>query len=414
MPAINQNPENEQNPENDIMQMMQGFPPPATYQALLANWREPGVARWSFNHLRQLLPTAPVQPASNPIAIDEVRQDLDDLSFINAAGDKQQLGAFLARSQSDCFAVMKDGNLVYDWFGGFGAPDRQHIIFSVTKSMASLLAGVLVGQGVIAPERLVTDYLPELGNSAYAGATMRHLLDMQIASSFNEDYLDTSGVFMAYRRASAWNPIEEGDRNDGLRDFLTKMPPSNDPHGTRHHYCSPHSDVLGWVIERCGGASFAALFSRHILVPCGARYEGYISLDTFGAPRVSGGLCLTIHDLLRIGQMVCDGGIAGGQQIIPKSWIDDIYDRHDNSIWLQQKDGEGPRLFVNGNYRSQWYRPDQDRQIACAIGIHGQWLWIDRASRLVIVKLASNGTVVDTETDRDFLAVFAAIEAALG
>jgi len=382
MPAINQNPENEQNPENDIMQMMQGFPPPATYQALLANWREPGVARWSFNHLRQLLPTAPVQPASNPIAIDEVRQDLDDLSFINAAGDKQQLGAFLARSQSDCFAVMKDGNLVYDWFGGFGAP--------------------------------VTDYLPELGNSAYAGATMRHLLDMQIASSFNEDYLDTSGVFMAYRRASAWNPIEEGDRNDGLRDFLTKMPPSNDPHGTRHHYCSPHSDVLGWVIERCGGASFAALFSRHILVPCGARYEGYISLDTFGAPRVSGGLCLTIHDLLRIGQMVCDGGIAGGQQIIPKSWIDDIYDRHDNSIWLQQKDGEGPRLFVNGNYRSQWYRPDQDRQIACAIGIHGQWLWIDRASRLVIVKLASNGTVVDTETDRDLLAVFAAIEAALG
>ena len=414
MPAINQNPENEQNPENDIMQMMQGFPPPATYQALLANWREPGVARWSFNHLRQLLPTAPVQPASNPIAIDEMRQDLDDLSFINAAGDKQQLGAFLARSQSDCFAVMKDGNLVYDWFDGFGAPDRQHIIFSVTKSMASLLAGVLVGQGVIAPERLVTHYLPELGNSAYAGATMRHLLDMQIASSFNEDYLDTNGLFMAYRRASAWNPIEEGDRNDGLRDFLTKMPPSNDPHGTRHHYCSPHSDVLGWVIERCGGASFAALFSRHILVPCGARYEGYISLDTFGAPRVSGGLCLTIHDLLRIGQMVCDGGIAGGQQIIPKSWIDDIYDRHDNSIWLQQKDGEGPRLFVNGNYRSQWYRPDQDRQIACAIGIHGQWLWIDRASRLVIVKLASNGTVVDTETDRDLLAVFAAIEAALG
>ena len=112
--------------------------------------------------------------------------------------------------------------------------------------------------------------------------------------------------------------------------------------------------------------------------------------------------------------MVCDGGIAGGQQIVPKSWIDDIYDRHDNSIWLQQKDGEGPRLFVNGNYRSQWYRPDQDRQIACAIGIHGQWLWIDRASRLVIVKLASNGTVVDTVTDRDLLAVFTAIEAALG
>jgi CubicO group peptidase (beta-lactamase class C family) len=65
---------------------------------------------------------------------------------------------------------MKDGKLVYDWFGGFGAPDRQHIVFSITKSMASLLAGVLVGAGVIDVQRQITDYLPELGHSAYAGA----------------------------------------------------------------------------------------------------------------------------------------------------------------------------------------------------------------------------------------------------
>jgi len=399
--------------KDDIMKMMQGFPPAANHQVLLANWREPDIARWSFNHLRQLLPTAPMRPANPPTALAAARQDLDDLSFLDARGDRLQLGAFLAASQSDCFAVMKDGKLVYDWFGGFGAPDRQHIVFSITKSMASLLAGVLVGAGVIDVQRQITDYLPELGHSAYAGATMRHLLDMQIASGFREDYLDTDGVFMAYRRASAWNPIEEGDRNDGLRDFLTKMPVSDAAHGTRHHYCSPHSDVLGWVIERSGGASFAELFSRHILAPCGAANEAYISLDTFGAPRVSGGLCITIHDLLRIGQMVCDGGCFAGQQIVPQSWIDDIYRQHDNHIWLQQQDGQGPRLFVNGNYRSQWYRPDQTRQIACAIGIHGQWLWIDRAARLVIVKMASNGTVVDTDTDRTLLAAFNAIEAAL-
>jgi len=395
--------------KDDIMKMMQGFLPAANHRVLLTNWREPDIARWSFNHLRQLLPTAPMHPASPPTALATARQDLDDLSFLDARGDRQKLGAFLAASQSDCFAVMKDGKLVYDWFDGFGAPDRQHIVFSITKSMASLLAGVLAGAGVIDVQRQITDYLPELVNSAYAGATMRHLLDMQIASGFREDYLDTDGVFMAYRRASAWNPIEEGDRNDGLRDFLTKMPVSDMAHGTRHHYCSPHSDVLGWVIERSGGASFAELFSRHILAPCGAVHEAYISLDTFGTPRVSGGLCITIHDLLRIGQMVCDGGCFTNQQIVPKSWIDDIYFQHDNHIWLQQQDGQGPRLFVNGNYRSQWYRPDQNRQIACAIGIHGQWLWIDCAARLVVVKMASNGTVVDTDTDRTLLKCIDAI-----
>ena len=98
---------------------------------------------------------------------------------------------------------------------------------------------------------------------------------------------------------------------------------------------------------------------------------------------------------------------------MPQSWIEDIFHLHDNHIWLQQKDGQGPRLFVNGNYRSQWYLPNQTGHIACAIGIHGQWLWIDRATRLVIVRMASNGTVVDTDTDRTLLAAFRAIEAAL-
>jgi CubicO group peptidase (beta-lactamase class C family) len=303
--------------------------------------------------------------------------------------------------------------LVYDWYGGFGAPDRQHIIFSITKSMASLLAGVLVDEGVIDLERPITDYLPELATSAYLGATIRHLLDMQIASAFSEDYQDTNGIFMAYRRASAWGPREEGGRPNGLRDFLTKMPPSEAAHGTGYHYCSPHSDVLGWIIERSAGASFAELFSRYILVPCGAHHEAYISLDSFGVPRVSGGMCIAIHDLLRIGQMICDDGIVSGKQIVPKSWIDDIYARHDNYIWLQQKGGKGPRLFVNGNYRSQWYQPDQKRHIACAIGIHGQWLWIDKDAKVVIAKMASNRKEVDTDDDLVFLAAFDAITRAL-
>ena len=395
------------------MKMMRKFQPTTSLKVLQANWREPNIAHWSFNHLRKLLPTAPIRPANPPIALNEARQDLHDLVFLDPCGNHLELGNFLMACRSDCFAVMKNGELIYDWFGGFGAPDRQHIVFSITKSMASLLAGILVSKKLIDVQRPITDYLPELGKSAYAMATIRHLLDMQIASAFHEDYLDTDGIFMAYRRASGLCPIEDSDRSGGLRDFLTKIPASDGAHGTCYHYCSPHSDVLGWVIERCGGASFAELFSLHILAPCGAAHEAYITLDSFGAPRVSGGLCITVYDLLRIGKMVCDGGIVAGKQVVPKSWIDDIYGPHDNKIWLRQRQGQGPRLFINGNYRSKWYRPDQKRQIVCAIGIHGQWLWIDRASKLVIVKMSSNETVVDTSTDRTLLSAFAAIDTVL-
>jgi hypothetical protein len=91
--------------KDEILKMMQGFPPAANRQVQLANWREPDIARWSFNHLRQLLPTAPMRPANLPAALAAAPQNLDDLPFLDACGRPQQLGAFLAASQSDCFAV---------------------------------------------------------------------------------------------------------------------------------------------------------------------------------------------------------------------------------------------------------------------------------------------------------------------
>ena len=81
-------PANNSRDKDDIMKMMQGFPPSANHQVLLANWREPYIARWSFNHLRQLLPTAPMRPANLPAAIAAAPQNLDDLSFLDACGDR--------------------------------------------------------------------------------------------------------------------------------------------------------------------------------------------------------------------------------------------------------------------------------------------------------------------------------------
>ena len=397
-----------------IDNLMSGFPPAAHDQVKASAWRIPRHARWSFSHLRQLLPTAPIAASTNSAKLTSARQDLSDLAFSDRANQQHDVQQFLKASHTDAFAVMHRGQLVFDWFDGFGAADRPHIIFSVTKSMAALLAGVLVGRGMLDPENLVTYYLPELSESAYVGATIRHLLDMQIASGFCEDYADTDGIFMAYRRATAWNPVEEGGETDGLRKFLTRIPKSpNESHGQAHHYCSPHSDVLGWVIERAGNDSFGNQFSTHILQPCGGHHEGYITLDTYGGPRVSGGMCLALHDLLMIGEMVRNHGFVSGYEVVPTSWIDDMTVLRDNQIWRAQNKAEGHRLFANGNYRSLWYQTGFKDQDICAIGIHGQWLWINPKKELVIVKLASHHSEVDTDIDRLMVATFAAIAGAL-
>ena len=85
---------------------------------------------------------------------------------------------------------------------------------------------------------------------------------MTVASGFSEEYLDEDGIFMAYRRAAAWNPPEEGGSSEGLRSFLLPTSGFRRAHGRRFHYCSPHSDLLGWVIERAAGDSLCSRWPR--------------------------------------------------------------------------------------------------------------------------------------------------------
>jgi CubicO group peptidase (beta-lactamase class C family) len=82
-----------------------------------------------------------------------------------------------------------------------------HILMSVSKSMLGLVAGTLVERGELAENDLVTKYVPELANTAYAGAKVRDLLDMRAGILFEEDYLATDGPIIDYRFAANWNPV---------------------------------------------------------------------------------------------------------------------------------------------------------------------------------------------------------------
>ena len=393
----------------DPMKLMQGAPPPSDMQVSVSDWRAPGVCRWSFSHVRQLLPTAPMPPSSRPVGLPEARQDLSSLPVTE---DGTALARFLDGNATDAFVVLHRGRIVWEWYGGWGAADRQHIVFSISKSLTALLTGILVGAGVLDPEMPISHYLPETRGSAYETASLRHVLDMTVASGFSEEYLDEDGIFMAYRRAAAWNPPEEGGSSEGLRSFLARLPASGDAHGARFHYCSPHSDLLGWVIERAAGDSFATLAARHLMQPCGLGAESYITLDTFGAPRVAGGICMTAQDLAKIGEMVRCGGMAGGRQVVPENWVRDIRTHDTRSAWQAQLDG--PKHFPNGCYRSKWYQTGLEDDELCGIGIHGQYLWINPARETVIVHLASQDAPTDPDSRPGMIAMLQATARGLG
>ena len=186
---------------------MAGFPPNAEGQVTLANWRKAPFNKWSFTHLRELIPSAVIANDPNDVAeLSSAPVDLGGLE-IELDGARYDLAGFLAETDTDGMIVLREGRVVLEHYGsGMGAA-TPHFLASVTKSVLGLVAGVLAGHGVLATDRPVTDWIPEVAETAWAGATLRDLLDMRAGILFDEDYLATSGAIIEYRKAQGWDPL---------------------------------------------------------------------------------------------------------------------------------------------------------------------------------------------------------------
>jgi CubicO group peptidase (beta-lactamase class C family) len=377
--------------------LMDGFPPRPDGQVTLANWRTSPFNRWAFHHVREILPTADIP--NDPARVRELPAspiDLGALSIDGGDGEPLSFGGFLEKTSTDGLVILHRGRLVFEHYANGATAGMPHILMSVSKSLLGLLAGALVGRKELDPDRPVTDVIPEVAGTAYRGATIRQLLDMRAGIAFDEDYLATSGAIVAYRKATGWHPLGPGETPSDLRSFYRALTASAGPHGGPVHYVSPNTDLLGWVIERATGQRYADLMSELFWQPLGAERSAYITVDRLGAPRSAGGFCATARDLARVGQLVMEEGARTGVQIVPASWIEDIVRNGDPGAWAA---GDLAAYFpgVPLRYRSHWYVRDGKPPVVFGLGIHGQYVFVDRARGIVIAKVSSQALPIDAE-----------------
>src|SRR5438094_4094806 len=156
--------------------------------ATLANWRAAPFNRWAFQHVRELIPTADIPNDPRRVRELSVEKRNLDVRIEPDAGEPLTLERFLAETDTDGFVVLHRGRVIAEHYANGMTPETPHILMSVSKSMMGLLFGSL---GIDA-NRPIVDVLPEVGNTAYKDATIRHLLDMRAGVAFEEDYLATS------------------------------------------------------------------------------------------------------------------------------------------------------------------------------------------------------------------------------
>lgn len=386
--------------------LMSASPAPADARVTLANWQYGPHNRWAFQNVRELLPTAVVSRGDRPVqVITESPRDLESITFASASG-KQSVWGMLAASYTDGILVLHRGELVYErYFNGLSA-ERPHLLWSVSKSIAGVLAGVLAEEGALDLERPVSSYVPELKNSGWADNRLRDVLDMQTTSEWIEDYDDPAS---SVRRQDASNgllplPRELTDLPRGNYFYLPTIGRDPDRAG-RFVYKSGDTDVAAWAMERATGMRFAELLSARLWAQIGAQHDAYYTIDPSGSVLASGGLNATLRDIARVGQLMLDEGKVAGRQVVPATWIRDLKSVRNQEAWNNGPHGSaGP-----GGYRSFWWHTGNPHGAFYAHGVHGQWIYVDPTAQVVIAKLSSHPEPSSRADDALSLAGFAAI-----
>lgn len=386
--------------------LMRGFPPASEDQVTLANWREAPFSSWAFSHVREVIQTADIP--NNPSDVWNLASDLQDLSGLAVDGELNLKG-YLDATYTDGFLVIHKGNIIAEEYRNAAGPCKPHILMSVSKSMLGALAGILVDKGVLDPAAPVSQYVPEIANTAWQGASVQNVLDMRAGIRFEEDYYATSGAIIEYRKSTGWNPLEPGESASDLRSFFSQVTDSDGPHQGRFHYVSPNTDLVAWIIERATGTRYADLMSEHLWRPMGAETSAYITVDRFGAPRAAGGMCVTLRDLARVGLLVGNRGKRDAVQVLPEAWIDDVLTNGDPDAWAT---GDFAAYFPGADmhYRNKWYIERGDNPMVFCIGIHGQNLFVLPGQELVIAKMSSRPKPLDPDVSQLNLKMISALK----
>lgn len=371
--------------------LMSGFPPPAESRVTLANWQDPPYNRWSFQHVRELIPTQRISRGTGPwrdLPQHSASPALDDVTVYRLAGHTSSFAEVIAETWTDAVVLLHDGQIVYEQYFNAMTEETPHLLMSVTKSVVGCIAGILVEQGLLRADDQVSNYVPEIVGSGYDGATVRHLLNMRTGVAFREEYANTDAEVRVMERYMGWRPREEHDEARGMYFYLTKLGSDTD-HGGPFVYRSADTDMLGWVCERAAGTRMADLISLLIWQPMGAEFEAEITCDSVGSAIHDGGMSARARDLARFGQLVLEDGYVHDTSIVPERWLSEARTL-DSDIRGAFAASESEAVLPGGWYRSQfWFAPGPLGDLQLCLGIHGQMVLVDRATRTVSVKLSS-------------------------
>ncbi|MET4121626.1 CubicO group peptidase (beta-lactamase class C family) [Bradyrhizobium sp. JR1.5] len=368
---------------------MRGAPPPADKRITFESdaFLDFPQIRWSLSHMRELMATVNVwRGRGAPFRLEHFDRigEIDALTFTDTNGRSRRFDEALFDTFVDGIIVLHRGRIVYERYFGALEPHLQHACHSVTKSYSGTLTAALVQDGVLDETKFVPYYLPELKGTAWEDATLRQVMDMQTGLAYTEEYADERSDVRALYRACGRRPRPlDYDGPQTLCDYLRTVRKSGS-HGETFAYKTVNTEVLAWVMARVTGCSFAQLLHELLWAPLGCEEDAYLSVDSAGTQMGGGGLCATLRDLARFGELMRCEGEWNGRQLIPAAVVHDLRKHGDPAKFPYAG------LMAGYSYRTQWWISNNELDAFEARGIHGQRLYVAPNAEMVVARFASH------------------------
>jgi CubicO group peptidase (beta-lactamase class C family) len=323
-----------------------------------------------------LMPWHVVEPSDNPIALPVTLEKMPDQ--IMYKGTSLEFNEFLKQTDTNAFIVIRNGVMTYEWYKDGIVQSSQLPSYSVAKTMTSIMIGQLISQGKIKESDKFVDYFPKLkAGTSFDLVTIQQLLDMQAGVGVSDNYPSgPAGWGVAIAQMYASTDVDWFLNNNRKMAF--------EP-GTNSEYRSVDTMMLGMIIKKVTGMRIADYFSENVWQVVGAKYPATWNVDRIGGTEKT--FCCfnaSAIDYGRIGMLFLNGGYAGPNKVISNTWLK----RMTTAVITLDRDW---------GYGAQVWHPYPNTSLA--LGLHGQFIFINPATRTVIVKLSDNPTDSDHESD---------------
>jgi CubicO group peptidase (beta-lactamase class C family) len=342
---------------------------------------------------RPELPAASaVEPGANPFT-DAPAPAADpalDAALDRAFGDDLP-EADAAALGTRAVVVVKDGELVAERYADGFDPDTPQLGWSMSKSVANLMTGVLVEQGVVA---LDDDGLRPEWTDERADITIEHLLRQTSGLEWDETYdLGTPITRMLYLEPD-------------MAGYVAGQPLVHEP-GTVQQYSSGNTNLLCSVlVERSG---LGADLPRELLLGPLGLTSAVFEPDAAGTPVCSSYLWATPRDWAAIGQFVLQDGQWQGERMLPAGWM--AASLSPTEVTETDDPGNGMSWRTNAMLDGELRWPGLPEDAYYASGHDGQKLLVVPSEDLVVVRM---GFTPEVDADESIVTFVEEAIAALG